>query len=66
MRKLSLELKGKLFLNILFLPQGKEPQSILSLCIITVHNDPAAHHNHCGRCRIRSRDLCPRSLVRYQ
>ena len=22
------------------------------------HNDPAAHQDHCGRCRIRTRDLC--------
>ena len=29
------------------------------------HNDPSAHQDHCGRCRIRTRDLCPRSLVRY-
>ena len=28
--------------------------------------DPAAHQNHCGRCWIRTQDLCPRSLVRYQ
>ena len=30
------------------------------------HNDPAEHHVHCGRCRIRTRDLCPWSMVRYQ
>ena len=30
------------------------------------HNDPAAHQDHCGRCRIRTRDICLRSLVRYQ
>ena len=32
------------------------------------HYDPAAHQDHCGRCRIRckTQDLCPRSLVRYQ
>ena len=29
------------------------------------HNDPAAHlQDHCGRCRIRTWDLCPRSLAR--
>ena len=28
------------------------------------HNDPAAHQDHCGRCRIRTPNLCPRSLVR--
>ena len=22
------------------------------------HNDPAAHQDHCRRCRIRTRDLC--------
>ena len=27
-----------------------------------LHNDPAAHQDHCGRCRIRTRDLCPRRL----
>ena len=26
----------------------------------------AAHHDHCERCRIRTQDLCPRSLVRFQ
>ena len=32
-----------------------------------VHNDPAAHQDHCGRCRIQTRDLCARSLVQsYQ
>ena len=30
-----------------------------------MHNDPAAHQDHCGRCCIRTRDLCPRSLVCY-
>ena len=30
------------------------------------HNDPAAPHDHCGRCRIQTRDPCPRSLARYQ
>ena len=30
------------------------------------HNDPTAHQDHCGRCRIRTRDLCQRSMVRYQ
>ena len=28
------------------------------------HNDPAAHQDHCGRCRIRTPNLCPRSQVR--
>ena len=31
-----------------------------------LHNDPAAHQDHCCRCRIRIRDHCPRSLARYQ
>ena len=31
-----------------------------------LHHDHAAHQEHCGRCRIRTRDLCSRSLVRYQ
>ena len=35
--------------------------------IFTVlHNDLAAPRDHCGRCRIRTRDLCPRILARYQ
>ena len=35
--------------------------------IFTVlHNDPAAPQKHCGRCQIRTRDFCPRSLARYQ
>ena len=32
---------------------------------IHYHNDPAAHQDHCGRCRIQTWDLCPRSLVHY-
>ena len=31
-----------------------------------LHNDPAAHQDHCGRCRIRTKDQFPKSLVRYQ
>ena len=30
-----------------------------------LHNDPAAPQDHCGRCRIRTRDLCLRSMARY-
>ena len=30
---------------------------------IITHTDPAAHKDYCGRCRIRTRALCPRSLV---
>ena len=29
------------------------------------HNDPAAPQDHWGRCRIRTRDFCLRSLARY-
>ena len=28
-----------------------------------IHNDPAAHQDHCEICQIRTRDLCLRSLV---
>ena len=31
-----------------------------------LHNDPAAPQDYCGRCRIRTPDLCPRSLARGQ
>ena len=31
-----------------------------------LNNDPAAPQDHCGRCRIRTRDFCPRSLAHYQ
>ena len=31
-----------------------------------LYNDPAAPQDHCGRCWIRTRDFCPRSLERYQ
>ena len=36
------------------------------LFYIITHYDPAAHQDHWGRCRIRTRDICHRSLVRYQ
>ena len=39
------------FLYIFFLPQGQV--------------SPSAHQDHCGRCRIQTWDLCPRSDVRY-
>ena len=29
-------------------------------------DNPAAHQDHCGRSLIRTRDLCPRSLLLYQ
>ena len=28
-----------------------------------LHYDPAAHRDHCWRCRIQTRDLCPRSSL---
>ena len=31
---------------------------------ILYQNDPAAHQDHCWRCRIRTRDLCPRMLTK--
>ena len=31
-----------------------------------LHNDPAVHQEHCGRCWIQTQDICPTSLVRYQ
>ena len=42
------------------------PPSILRLYSITHYNDPAGHQDCCGRCRIRTRDLCLRSLAHYQ
>ena len=58
------------FLNIFFfiyslLPQGWVATSTLR-CSTLLYNDPAAHQDHCARCRIWTQDLCPRSLVRYQ
>ena len=47
------------FLKIFFCLRG------IGFYIITQWS-PAAHQDHCGRCRIRTRDICPRSLVRYQ
>ena len=38
--------------------------SLFTLSFTLLHNDPAAHQDHCERSRIRTRDLCPRSLVR--
>ena len=37
-----------------------------TLSFTVLHNDPAAHQDHCGRCRIRTQDLCPKSLVSFQ
>ena len=47
-----------------FLPQVEV--SPLPWYFTVLHNDPAAPQNHYGRCRIRTRDFCTRSLVRYQ
>ena len=35
-------------------------------CSALLPNDPAAHQVLCRKCRIQTRDLCPRSLVHYQ
>ena len=40
--------------EIFWLPQGYSIGS----------QDPAAHQHHCWRCRIRTRVLCPRSLLK--
>ena len=53
------------FFVYLFLPQWQVSLSTLRF-ITLFHNDPAAHQDHCGRYRIRIRNLCLRSLVRYQ
>ena len=31
-----------------------------------LHKEPAVPQDHCGRCRIQTGDLCPRSLGRHQ
>ena len=61
--KLLLQIKKLFFLHIkhfflkIFFASG------LTLSFSTLlHIDPAAHQNHCGRCRIRNKDLCPGSL----
>ena len=40
----------------LFWPQGWVSTLI---CSTLLHNDPAAHQDHCGRCRIRTRTSAP-------
>ena len=50
---------------IFFCLSGRFP-SLPWVVYTLLHNDPAAHQDHCGRCRIRTRDLCPWSLVRNQ
>ena len=54
-----------IFLFLLFWPQIEVSPSTLRFTVLQ-HNDPAAAQDHCGRWRIRTRDLCPKSLVRYQ
>ena len=61
-------LRAKYFYRYSFLPLGLVSLSTLrysTLLPVPVHNGPAACQDHCGRCRFRTRDLCPRSLVRY-
>ena len=47
----------KRFSSNLFFASGKVSLSALSFTLF--HNDPAALQDHWGRCRIRTRDLCP-------
>ena len=49
---------------VVFLRQVKVPTLPWDLTVL--HNDPAAPQDHCGKCLIRTRDFCPRSLARYQ
>ena len=45
----------KTFLIIIFLPHGYVFLSTYTDRFSTLlHNDPAAHQDHCGRCRIRT------------
>ena len=53
-----------IFSKDLFLPQGQGQVSLSTLRFSTLfHNDPAVLQDHCGRCRIRTRDLCPIKFV---
>ena len=54
-----------IFFFLPFWPQIEVSPSTLRFTVLQ-HNDPAAAQDHCGRWRIRTRDLCPKSLVRYQ
>ena len=51
------------FFKDLFLRHGWFPSLPWDFYII--HNAPAAQQDQCGRCRIRTRDLCKKSLVHY-
>ena len=54
------------FWKSFILPQGYIGFPLSTLRFSTLlHNDPAAQQDHCGSCRIRTRDHRPRSLVRY-
>ena len=53
-----------LFSSSFFCLRGRFPS--LPWDFLLYHNDPAARQDHCGRCRIRTQELCPRSLVLYQ
>ena len=44
------------------MPHGYVSLFTLSFSAL-LHNDPAAHQDHCRRCRIRARHLFPRSLL---
>ena len=52
------------FVYIFFGPRRRFPP--LPWDFTVLHNDPAVPQDHCGRLRIRTRDLCPRSLAHYQ
>ena len=43
----------------------RSPPLPCDFCTV-LHNYPASLREYCGRCRIQTRDLCPRSLMLYQ
>ena len=55
---------GSLSFLDLFCLRGRFPSVSWDFSTLS-HNDPAAHQDHCERSRIRTRDLCHRSLVHY-
>ena len=55
----------KTFLKIFFFASGIGFPLYPEIFYI-IHNDPAAHQDYSGRYRIRTRNLSPRSPVRYQ
>ena len=63
--KMSKSTLRSIFLNLFVRLMGQLSLSTLRSSDF-FHNDPAAHQDHCDKCRIRTRDLCPRSLVHYQ